>query len=302
MWFGGRYPREPSYFFGTYAVDARAHLELFEEFDIPADQKKAWLEDRQGACVGELLAKRLGWKVGDRVTLESSLVPGVWQFNIRAMYSPKTATYDKTSMMFHYAYLNEGAPPIYKNQIGYIVSRVAEAGKSAEMIRLIDRTFDQYDVQTQSASELAFNLSFLGMVSSFLTMLDAISVIIIGIMLLILANTISMGVRERTSEYGTLRALGFQPGHVRWLVIGEALAVGVFGGMVGLALSYPLINVVMAPAIEANMGFFFSQFYLRIETAGQALLISILAGPISALSTAFAAGRIPVIEALKRTA
>ena len=89
------------------------------------------------------------------------------------------------------------------------------------------------------------NTSFLGMFSTLLKAVDIVSLVILVIMMLILGNTIAMGVRERTHEYGVLRAIGFMPRHIATLVLGEALAIGFAGGVLGVAASrYPLINQV----------------------------------------------------------
>src|SRR6185436_15226895 len=99
----------------------------------------------------------------------------------------------------------------------------------------IDKVFDEKDVQTTTMSERAMGMSFMGMFSAILTALNAVTVIILIIMMMILGNTIAMGVRERTREYGVLRALGFSPGHIAMFVMGEALVIGLLTGALGIA-------------------------------------------------------------------
>ncbi len=87
-----------------------------------------------------------------------------------------------------------------------------------------------------------------------LTAIDLISIVILVIMGLVLGNTIAMGVRERTNEYGVLKALGFSNAHIIWFVMGEALVIGGAGGALGLLISYPFIEKGLGRFLEENMG------------------------------------------------
>ena len=55
------------------AVEPESWLGMYPEFQLPEDQKKAWLADRDGAIVGADTAKRFGWKVGDRIPLQATI-------------------------------------------------------------------------------------------------------------------------------------------------------------------------------------------------------------------------------------
>jgi putative ABC transport system permease protein len=119
-------------------------------------------------------------------------------------------------------------------------------------------------------------------------------------MMLILGNTIAMGVRERTLEYGVLRALGFSPGHVRTFVLGEALTIGVLAGVGGLALSYPIVQLGMGRWLEENMGSWFPYFRLNAGTAALAVALSVFLGAASAIIPAMQASKLSVVDALRR--
>ena len=72
-WFGGIY-RDPKNFFANFSVSPN-YLDLYPEFKLPDAQKKAWLADQRGAIVGESLARRHGWKVGDTIPLQATIFP-----------------------------------------------------------------------------------------------------------------------------------------------------------------------------------------------------------------------------------
>jgi putative ABC transport system permease protein len=301
-WFGGKNPKDPNQFFATLAVEPDKVLEVMDEMVVPADQKQHWLEDRKGAVVGDVLAKQLGVKVGDRITLQGSIYPGDWEFNISGIYTATRKSVDRSTFMFHWNYMNDALPEARKDQIGWITTRVDDPGRGPAIAAAIDKVFDDKDVQTITMSERAMNLSFLGMLSAILSALDVISLIILLIMMMIVGNTIAMGVRERTREYGVLRALGFRPGHIRLFVIGESVVLGLVAGAVGLALSVPIVELGMGRFLEENMGAWFPYFRIDTKTYALAIGLSVALAAIASIVPALRAGRLSVTDALRRVA
>jgi putative ABC transport system permease protein len=299
-WFGGKDPRRPDEFFSTLAVDPESFFEVYPEMSVKPADKAAWQADRRGAIVGDVLARKLGVKVGDKLTLQGTIFPGDWEFNIDGIYEATQKSVDKSQLLFHWAYLNESMPERRKDLVGWIISRIDNPSQSADLTMAVDKMFDEKDVQTTTMSERSMNNSFMAAFSAILTALNIVSVIILLIMMLILGNTIAMGVRERTREYGVLRALGFSPKHVATFVIGEALTIGVLAGALGCALSYPVVQLGMGRWLEENMGAFFPYFRVSLETAGVAALLSVLLGAVSAIIPAMQASRLTIIDALRR--
>jgi putative ABC transport system permease protein len=301
-WAGAKWPKDPNVFFANMAADENV-FDLYPEMEISPDAIERWHHDKQGAIVGTALAHKLGWNVGDKVVLAGSIYPGDWQYTIDGIYgAPPQTALDQSSFFFHWSYLNDGAKAGMKDKIGWIVTRVDDPSKSAEVTAAIDKLFDDQDTQTTTMSEHAMNQGFLGGASAILSALGIVSIIIMVIMMLILGNTIAMAVRERTSEYGVLRALGFQPGHVRMFVIGEALTVSLLAGLVGLALSYPFIEFGMGRWLEENMGNFFPAVHISPVTAATAFGATFVLGGLASLIPAIQAGRLQVTDALRRVA
>jgi len=186
--------------------------------------------------------------------------------------------------------------------VGWIVSRVDDPGHSADIGVQIDKMFDDRDVQTLSQDERSFNQSFLAMFSQVLQAMNIISLIILVIIGLLLGNTISMGVRERTGEYGVLRAIGFKPGHVVLWVVGESVLLGVLGGIAGVAISALFINGGLSRFIEENMGGFFPYFRLEGSNMLLGLAVSAALGALAAAIPAWRASRLRVVDAVRRVA
>ncbi|MFO0755598.1 MAG: FtsX-like permease family protein [Byssovorax sp.] len=305
-WFGGKDPKHDHEFFSTLAIDGPSYFDVISEVVVPPDQKAAFFEDRTGAVVGDVLAQKLGWKIGDKVTLESGIYPdppdGPWTFTIRGIYTTTQRTADRSTLLFHFKYLNEAQPDRRKDQIGWIMSRVTDPTRTAAIGVDIDKVFEAEDNQTLSQDEHSFNTSFLAGISAVLRAIDLVSVAILGIMMLILGNTIAMGVRERTSEYGAMRAIGFLPKHIAWFVIGEATVLGALGGVVGIALGYPFLEKGLGRFLEENMGAFFPYFRVPPLMVVAAFFLAIGLGLAASLLPARQAMKLRVTEALRRIA
>jgi putative ABC transport system permease protein len=300
-WFGGKDPNKPDEFFANMAVETKTFFTVFDEVSIPPEEKQHWLEDRKGAIIGDVLAKKLGLKVGDHYTLAGTIYAGDWQFNVDGIYTT-TRPFDRSQFFFHWDYLNESVPERLRERIGWITSRIDDPKRGAEVSAAIDKVFDEKDVQTATMSERAMNLSFIAMLSAILTALNIVSIIILVIMMMILGNTIAMGVRERTREYGVLRAVGFTPGHIAAFILGEAVTTGLVAGAVGALISYPIVQLGMGRWLEENMGGFFPVFRIQPTTIVVAILLSVGLSVAAALLPAYRASKLSVTDALRRVA
>jgi len=300
VWYGGKNPNDENDFFPTLAVDPTSFLDVYDEIVVPENQKRAWFENRRGALVGSQLAERLHLRVGDRFTLKATIYPGDLEFQVAGIYTASRRSMDQSQFLFHWDYLNETLSADRKDQVGWIVSRVRDPGNSAALSQRIDRVFEAQDQPTLTMSEKAMNLSFMGMFSAMLDAINIVSVIILLILMMLLGNTIAMGVRERTQEYGVLRALGFLPKHVAFFILGEAATLGLASGLVGLVLSFPLVNLGVGRFLEENMPAYFPYFRVDAFTAVSAVLLAVVLGIAAAAIPAFTASRLTVAGALRR--
>jgi len=232
--------------------------------------------------------------------LQGTIYPGDWEFHIAGIYTANSPTVDRSTLWFNYKYLDESRPQRLKDQVGWIMARVDDPGRAAEIARAVDKKFDDRDIQTISMSERALQASFLGMVSAILKLIGVVSIVMMAIMALILGNTIAMGVRERTHEYGVLRAIGFLPKHIVQFILVEGLVLGALGGLVGLAIGYPLIQNGIGPALEQNLGQMFAVFRVTPDLAGLSFVLAIALGTLAAVIPARNASKLEVVSALRR--
>jgi len=297
-WFGGIY-KEPKNFFPQFAVDPN-YLELYPEYLLSDDERTAFARDRKGAIVGRKLAAQYGFKVGDVVQLKGTIFPGTWEFVIRGIYTGRDAKTDVAQMLFHWDYLNEVAKVRYprrQNQVGVYVVTIDDPGRAAELSRLIDAEFRNSAAETLTETEKAFQLSFVSMTEAIVVAIRIVSYVVIAIILAVMANTMAMTVRERTSEYATLKALGFGPGFVRGLIYGESVAIAAIGGGLGIALTFPV-----AAAFAQAMGTLFPIFFISGTTVLLQAACALGVGLIAAWFPSRRAARIPIVEGLRSVA
>jgi putative ABC transport system permease protein len=299
-WWGGQDPKDEHNFFATLAVDPATLLDVYPEFQISPEARQRWLGDKQAALIGENLARHMKVKEGDKVVLTSQIFHGMHEFHVAGIYTTSSMAVDKSSFYFHWDYMNEQLPERRRDQVGWIITRIDDPRQSAATQRAIDKMFEERDSPTLTQSERELQNSFLGMFSSILVAIQVVSVVILVILLLILGNTIAMGARERTYEYGVLRALGFRPGHIAGFIVGEGLLIGLLGGVFGLALGWLLIRGIGGFVEQMSFGYMFPYFQLAGETAALGLGAALLMGGLAAAIPAWRASRLSTTAALRR--
>ncbi len=240
-WFGGIY-QDTRNFFPQVAVSAEAYLDMYPEFVLPEEQRRAFLQDRRGAVVGRKLADEYGFRVGDVIPLRGTLYPGQWEFVVRGIYEGRDKNTVTTQMFFHWDYLNETllrSAPQRANKVGVYVVQIERAEDAARVAAAIDEVFRNSLAETLTETEKAFQLSFVAMSDAIIVAIRLVSFVVILIIMAVMANTMAMSARERLHEYATLKALGFGPGFLASLICGESLLLALAGGMLGAALLYP---------------------------------------------------------------
>jgi putative ABC transport system permease protein len=233
-WFGGIYITERN-FFAQFAIDPPSYLALYPEFVLTDAEKTAFYRDRQGCVVGRKLAQKFGWKLGDTVALRGTIYPGTWSFTVRGIYQGKDAKTDEQQMFIHWKLLAEtirkrAGGSGQADFVGVYVVSIQNPDDAPQVSERIDALFKNSLAETLTETEKAFQLSFVSMSEAILLAVQAVSFIIVLIIMAVMANTMSMTARERLAEYATLKALGFAPSFVVKLLFGESLLIAVIGG------------------------------------------------------------------------
>jgi putative ABC transport system permease protein len=295
-WFGGVYVTERN-FFPQFAIDAPTYLDMYPEFILSPEERKAFFTDRQGAIAGRKIAEQYGWKVGDQIPLRGTIYTGTWTFNLRGIYDGADKGTDQSTFFFHFGLLNETVKKLYPrrgDQAGVFIVQLRDPAQAAEVSAAIDATFKNSLAETLTETEKAFQLSFVAMTEAILLAIQAVSYLVIVIIMAVMANTMAMTARERSAEYATLKALGFSNAFVAMLIVAESLGIAMLGGLLGIMLTFPI-----ASAFAEQMGSLFPIFFVSEDTvltqAGAALLVGLVAAAMPAWNTA----RVRIVDGLR---
>lgn len=288
VWFSGVYI-DKNQFFARLAVDSNTFFDVYPEFIVDPAEFETFKRERNACIIGIDIAERYNLKLGDVMPLEGDIFPGRWEFVVRGIYLPRDKTTDPSSMLFHWNYLEEKGRQQGDDrvgQVGWYVVRIANPDDAATVSEAIDQLFTNSRAETKTETERAFQQSFLSSMGSVITAMDVMSFVIIGIILLVLANTMIMSARERTHEYAVLKALGFSGRHIFTLIAGESLLLSLLGCVVGMAVTFPAVQGFQRALPKG----WFPVFYIEPQT--------VIVGSIAGLLVGLAASLIPARRAV----
>lgn len=295
-WFGGVYV-DPDNFFAQFAVDKDNYFKVFPEFITPAEQFEQFQKNRQGAIVGRKLADRFGWKLGDRITLIGTVYSGNWDFDIVGIYTGKEPTTDENSFFMRWDYLDEWVKqnwPGYGAEIGWFGLQLSDPSKGADVSAAVDARFKNSSAETLTETEKAFQMSFVQMSGTILTLLQVMSVLIICIILMVLVNTMAMAGRERTSEHAYMKSMGFRTYHLIGMISGESVVISAAGGALGLLLLIGVTNIV-----KAGVSQWFPVFEITTATLVLVATVAIVIGLLASVFPAQRAARMKIVDGLR---
>jgi len=208
-WAGLRLPGKDGTFFQSMATEVAPFLEMHDELEGPEEQKQAFLADERSAFVSQDLATEQGWKLGDRLVFESRVQPGQWELTIAGFYRSVREGFGDRGVWMHYGYFNRSLPQDQQDRIGMVSAEIFEPNQGGRIARAIDAHFDAAPFQTLSLEDRVMAQANLGNFRAILTALDVVSYLILAVVMSIVGNTLAMSVRERTHEFGVMRAIGF---------------------------------------------------------------------------------------------
>ena len=292
-WFGGTYiDQRPEHMFARFAVDQDAVFEIYPEFKAPPEQIEAFKRDRQGMAVGKSIADKIGLTLGQRITIQGDIYPFDPELTVRAIFQGP----DDQQAFFHFKYLEEAIGPERGSEVGVFAIRLRSAADATPVAEAIDDMFRNSPEPTKTETEAAFQLSFVNQLGNIKLFLFSIASAIMFSMLMVSANTVAMSVRERTSEIGVLKTLGFQSSSVLGIVLGEAVLISLVGGALGTLLTILVTNIMADVNVQ-----FFTGFRLPPWGVLACFATAILLSVGSSIIPATIAARTNIVDALRHT-
>jgi putative ABC transport system permease protein len=291
QWFGAYY-KEPKNFFANFAIDHHHMKAVFDDYETRDDQFQAFANDRQGTIVGPELMKRFGWKIGDRITLKSTIFPFNPELNIRGVYNHPI---DTSSLFFHMDYFQQAMGN--SGLVGMFWVKVKDRNNMMTVSKEIDDMFRNGTDPTETFTEKEFQLNFLSMMGDIKLLFHSISLCSIFMVILLAAITMSMSARERVTEIAVLKAIGFGRGLVLTLMLIEFTVLTLIGGLVGVlggTIVYHFINMT-----KVTQGFLVN-FTLYQQSMMVCLIASIAVGLLAGGWPALRSANMSVVDGLRR--
>lgn len=295
----GAYYQDPKERISNNAVQPEAFFAIFPELHLPRDQLAAMVKTRTGALVGDRLAAKYGWKIGDRIPLHSNVVrrdgSQDWAFDIVGIFTePNSATIINFTdrLLLNYIYLDEERAKGRGISGAYVV-QIDDPNQAAATGAQIDGLFANSPDETETSSEKEFAADALSQIGNIRLVVNAIMVAVFFTLLFLTGNTMAQSVRERTGELAVLKTLGFRDGTVLGLVVAESLALCVSAAVIALASVWAIfpqikiINDIGRPIDPAVLGW--------------GLLAALALALVTGLPPAWRAGRLPIVDALRET-
>lgn len=295
-WFGGVYV-DPRNFFPKFAVDHTTYFKLYPEYILPPEQWAAFNKQRNAVIVGQQLADRFGWKLGEQIRIVGDIYPGNWDFVIRGIYTGADETVSESQWFFRYDYLDERMRKESPGRAGYVgsfVEKIDDPMQASRISRQIDALFANSLAETKTETEESFRLSFVQLSGQIILGLRIVSFLVIGVILLVMANTMAMAARERTNEYALLKTLGFRPIHLIGLVFGESMLIATIGGLAGVGLSFATI-----PLLKDAIGDFIPRVPVEALTLVFGLAAAFIVGMLAAVFPTLRAVNTSIVDGLR---
>lgn len=302
-WFGGTYKdsRDPNNRFAQFAIEPKTLFDVHPEYQISQTEKDRFVAQKTACVASRPLAERLGWKLGERITVVGGMLPATLELTLAGIFDPPRD--DRSSVIyFNRDYLRDSLPPgdPHRDMVQQFYVEAEAKDAVSDIAQRIDDAFAQTPYPTKSEPEEAFMLSFVSFLGNLKLFLSAICGAVIFALLLITTNMLSLSVRERTREVGILKTLGFSDGEILGMVAGEATAIASVGGLIGCGLSAAL-TAALASAMRSAPGFVSVVSGLSVSPAVAALTVflAILIGFVSSIAPGVYAARTSIVQALR---
>lgn len=290
-WFGGAY-QDPHNQVFSFAVEPN-YIDLYPEIEVSASERKAFDDTRTGILVGEKLAKRFNWKVGDKIPLQSTIFPNRqgsknWTFDIVGILhakDKKSGGFFDQMLLLHWKYFDE-TTPFNRGAVGWYVTRVADVNQADRVAKAIDALSANSDHETRTQTEQAATANWMKQLADIGLIVGSIMGAVFFTLLLLSGNTMMQAVRERTSELAVLKTIGFSNHAVLGIVLAESVLLLLLGGVIGLGIASLIV-----PAVSAGSG---GMLNLPVVGAG-----SWIFGVVLMIAIGLLVGALPALRAMR---
>jgi len=255
-WFGGFYqqPRQPV---SAYAI-SDGYLDVYPELDVDPWALARFHAERTGILVGEAVAHRHQWRVGQTIPLSSTIFitpegGRSWSFVIAGILrsrDPAAARFHANTVLFHWDYLASTSPYV-QGRVGWYASRLANITLSDAVAGRIDALSANSADETRSLSEQAAFAAQVRELGDIEWITRSIMGAVLFSLLLTTASTLSQSLHERRSELAMYQALGFPLWRLAAMLVAESAALYLLGCILGLLAA--AICIALSPILLGQL-------------------------------------------------
>jgi putative ABC transport system permease protein len=295
-WFGGAY-QDPHNQIFTFAVSPN-YLDVYPDVEVAPDQRKAYDADLNGILAGEVIVKKYGWKIGDKIPLQSQIFPNKegnknWNFNLVGIMKSKDGrAFQSQMIILHWKNFDE-TTPYNRGQVGWYVSRVSDVNQSDRVAKAIDALSANSDHETKTQTEQAATANWIKQLADIGLIVTSIMGAVFFTLVLLTGNTMMQAVRERTSELAVLKTIGFSSESVLAMVLAESVLLLLLGGLIGLGL-VSLIGLFL-PAMSGGM---ITHTHVGAKSWSLGIALAVVIGIVVGALPATRAMRLNIVDAL----
>ena len=296
-WFGGAFEEDGRVTFPNFAVEVDRIGGVYPDYPIAAEQLADFQRFRDGALVGRQVMHKYGWKIGDRVTLRSTVWPVNLDFRIVGEIASERAPY----FWFNREYLDQALKAHGRRGLGIagmIWVRASDPNNVNAIMRDVDDLSRNSDAETACETEKSFFANFFGSLQGFVTIILIVTALVALCIVFIAANTASMGVRERAGEIAILKAIGFGRRVIFGTLLAEAVALSAVSGLAGVLVAVGLTSALQAFAGWSEALGPLGSFIVTAPVIVQGVFLSLFVGMLAGWVPSYGAARKPVVEAL----
>ena len=290
-WFGGKYKNEENMTFATFAMDADKLRAVFGEAKMDADSYERFESERTACIIGKITADKYKLKVGDKMTLESTVYPATMEFKIAGIYA---GTSDDRNMLFRQDYLDEVSGA--KGLVGMWWLKVRSAEDMPRVIDAINKAFANTSAEVRAETERAFQLSFISMWGNIRLLVTLICSAVVFTLLLVTASTMSMAIRERFRELAILKAIGYRRRELFAFILAESFGLAMAGALLGVGGAYLLLTYGDVAKLTNGI---FPMFEITPRIVGTGALVAAVLGIVASIMPSIAVSRMSVVDGLK---
>lgn len=297
VWFGGAFEQDGRVTFPNFAVEAEQIGAVFPDYPIKPEQLADFQRYRDGAIVGRQVMNKYGWKIGERVTLKSTVWPVDLDFRIVGVIDNDRAPH----FWFNREYLDQALREKGRNGLGIagtIWVRADDPRQVSSIMRKVDEMSRNSEAETSSETEKSFFSNFFGSLQGLVTIILIVTGLVSLCIVFIAANTASMGVRERAGEIAVMKAIGFPRRVIFGTLLAEAALLSIVAGVAGVMLSLGLTGALKAASGWSEMLGPLGNFIVTPFVVVQGLFLSLFVGMLAGVVPSFGAARKTVVESL----